>query len=448
MNVYHIPVIILCFIPVLLYSQEKDAREQILRYGIENDVITVLDDLTQDEISAYNELLTVVFTETRNSQILLGIFRLWEKTEYEAGLSFAREELDRIIQDLDFSEDVSRSALTYIAEMKDIESTDVLLKLTENRNSSIAEYAVRALGKIGVVDDKNIAETLLNRLKNLDTAVEDELAIALITALGDLRHEQAGDELLYIMEDEGSPAVQRRIACISIGKIGRREDYPVIERVYLENDSDSILRSYALAGLAEFEGQDITPILVQALKRDSYWRIRVTAAEKLTGRDSKDIQALLQYKAVKDPVKQVRIASLRSLAATDDKETHEFLFDYITNEQFGTESRLAGINALIENKIPGTIDALETLINELWEEDQNRFFEFTSRELSLADWPELLPLYERMLTHSNWLMVVYAIRGIRRNHLGMEEKIKALDAEGVDGRIRREVKLPGTKSSE
>ncbi len=448
MNMHKIQVIILCFIPVLLHSQEKDAREQILRYGIENDVISVLGDLTHDKIASYNELLAEILPETRNPQILQGIFRLWEETEYEAGLPFAREELDRIIQDLDFSEDVSRSALTYIAEMKDIESTDVLLKLTEDRNSSIAEYAVRALGKTGAVSDKNIAQTLLDRLKNLDTAAEDELAIALITALGDLRYEQAGDELLYIMENEGSPVVQRRIACISLGKIGRREDYPVIERVYLENDSDSILRSYALAGLAEFEGQDITPVLVQALKRDSFWRIRVTAAEKLTGQDSKDIQALLQYKAVKDPVKQVRIASLGSLAATGDRDTHDFLFDYIVNEQYDTESRLAGINALINNKVPGTVDALETVINELWEEDQNRFFEFTSRELSLADWSELSPLYERMLTHSNWLIVVYAVRGIRRNHLGMEEKIKALDAEGVDGRIRREVKLPGTRSSE
>lgn len=441
MKRYLLGVLVFGLIPSLLTSQEADSREQTLRYGIETDVIALLGDLTQEKVSGYNDLLAEVISETRDPQILQGIFRLWTETSYEKGLPFAREEIDRILQDQDYSESVILSAIAFLSEMKDGEVLSPLLELVDGENTAVAASSVRAIGRIGIGSETASAQVLLERLEDIDRLAEDDLAAALISTLGELRYEPAGDELLLIVEDAGSSMGQRRIACIAVGKIGREEDYAVIERVFLENDDDAMFRSYALAGLAEFKGHDTTSILVQALKRDPFWRIRVTAAEKLNGNSAEGVQELLRYKAANDPIKQVRIASIKALASSMNDASHSFLLEYFADGEKNAESRLACLKALLENKIPGTIEVIGKVMSKLWEKDQGRFFEFTCRELSYADWPDLSPLYERMLDHDNWLMVVYAIRGIRRNGLALSDKIDAMNTEGLDERIQREINL-------
>ncbi len=79
-------------------------------------------------------------------------------------------------------------------------------------------------------------------------------------------------------------------------------------------------------------------------------------------------------------------------------------------------------------------------MDELWEKDEGRFLEFVCRDLSRTDWVELDPVYERMLSHTNWLLQIYGIRGIRRNNIQtLQEKVNELDKDGIDSRVRREV---------
>ncbi len=417
---------------------ESDPTEQILKYGTETDVITILSDLASEKVGTYNGLLTDVIAETRDPQIVQGVFQLWKATSYMEGLPLGREKLNRVVQDYDYFEPVILEVIAYLVEVKDLESVELLLQMVDNRNTNVAASAVRAIGQIGIDDEKLSAQPLLDQLKSIDRLSEDNLSVALISTLGELRYTKAADELLLIIEDTASPPGQRRIACVSIGKIGREEDYQVVERLYLEAD-DAMFRAYALAGLAEFSHRDSTPMLVQALKRDPFWRIRLNAAEKLQGNDSDTVQELLRFKADKDPIKQVRMASLKALAASSNAKSHSFLVNYYTNDSKDHESRIECLKYLLEYRIPGAIDAIHEVIEKLWEKDERRFLEFTGRELSFADWDDLGPIYEKMLDHDNWLIVVYSIRGIRRNELGFEDRLNAMDSEGTNERIRREL---------
>lgn len=420
-------------------EEEVDRREEVLLYGIDNEVLTVLGDLQRDKINKYNELLISVFNETRNTDITQGIFRLWDDTSFAEGLPTARAELDKIVNDEDFDSLTVQAAIAYLANQEDMESTSQLLVLSDYRDSRIAASAVRALGKIGQIEDSASLETLLDKLKKEDPIAEEDLVAALIVTLGELRYEPASQEFVYIVEDAGASAGHRRLACISLGKIGRSEDFEIVETLYYET-GDATLRSYALAGLAEFPDQDTTDILVQALKRDSFWRIRVTAAEKLSGNSDQGVITLLQYKALNDPINHVRIASLKSLGTYSDQDNFDFLLEYYKDKSKGTDVRLACLSILVENEIPGTNDAVSEVMDELWEKDSGRFLEFTCRDLSQSRWDDLAPVFERMLDHSNWLIQVYGIRGIRRNDIpGFDAAIEALDTDGVDGRVRREV---------
>ncbi|MDF1568104.1 MAG: HEAT repeat domain-containing protein [Spirochaetaceae bacterium] len=427
-----------------LYAQETeesrdevDKREQTLLYGIDSEVMGVLGDLQQDKIGSYNDILTTVVEETRNRDIIQGIYRLWNDTDYLDGLPLARRELAKVTEDEDYETSVVQTAMAFIADQEDGESIPLLMELSSHRDSGLAASAVRSIAKMPPEDID--ATSLLDRLKKEDPVSEEDLIAALIVTLGELGYTPAADELVMIAEDAGASAGHRRLACVSIGQIGRESDYQVVENIYFESD-DAMLRSYALAGLAEFPGHETDDILIQALKRDSFWRIRVTAAEKLSGADSDEIGDLLMYKAANDPVNHVRIASLRSLGSISGGKYRRFLLDYYKNERHATDVRLACLSVLVENQIPGTKDAVNTVMDELWEKDPGRFLEFTCRDLSLAEWKDLAPVYERMLDHPSWLIQIYGIRGIRRNGIAsLEGRVTAMDADGFDGRVRREI---------
>ena len=419
---------------------EVDTRRLTLLYGIDSEVLTVLADLRSDSLATYNDLLLGVMADSRNSEIAREIYALWSATEWDGGLEMAAAEISNVLEDEDYETTVVQAAIAYIADRRYSEVLPELGEIAAGRDTKMAASAVRAIGKIGDAEaGAMIGEGLLERLIKEDPNTEDDLVASIIVTLGALEYEPAAAELVAIMEDEGASDGHRRLACVSIGQIGREGDYELVERLYYES-SDATLRSYALAGLAEYTDRDTTGILIQALKRDSFWRIRLTAAEKLGENGASEAAELLRYKAEYDPVNQVKIASMTALGRLGDNTSRIFLIDTYTDDGRGTEVRLAALSVLVDNRLRGTDDAVMSVMDELWEKDRGRFLEFTCRDLSRADWPALSGVYERMLDHSNWLMQVYGIRGIRRNSLaGLYGKVNALDAEGVDGKVRREV---------
>ena len=417
---------------------DRDPRENVLLYGIETDVLAVIASLTEEGTADYNTLLTGILDETKSPKIGRAVYRLWDETDYIEGLTAARAELTKVLEDFDYSADVVKAAMAYLAGRKDTESVDALVRIAGSLDISMAAAAVRAVGRIGSAGEEN-AEALLERFREADPVSEEDLVSALIVTLGQLAYAPAADDLVPAAEDSLWSLGHRRLACVSVGRIGRDEDYPVIERIFFESE-DATLRAYALAGLAEFPRGDPTDVLVQALKRDSFWRIRVTAAEKLAGNNSENVVRLLEYKAENDPVKQVRAAAMRSLGAASNPGARRFLHGYVRNETESPENRLGALKVLIENRIPGTADTVKALMDQLWEKDEGRLLEFTALELSRAEWNELAPLYERMLDHPNWLLQVYAVRGIRRSGIErLAPKIDAMNTEGVHGQLKREI---------
>ena len=417
---------------------DREKREDILRYGIDSEVIEVLGNLRGEGDGSYNDLLTEVLLESRNTPIKQEIYRLWTDTEYRDGLPFAREELEKVIEDEDYVTAVVLTSMAFIAGMEDNEATSELAALAGHRNDDIAAAAVRAIGSVGAGGDDGTPELLLDRLRREDPVASEDLVAALIVTLGELRYAPAAEELVSIAEDEGASQGHRRLACVSIGKIGREGDDKTVERLYYESE-DAMLRAYALAGFAEFKGRNSSEVLIRALKRDSFWRIRVTAAEYLATAGGVEVDELLRYKAANDPVNHVRNAALKSLGARSGAENGLFLTDYFRDSDRGVEDRIVCLGVLLDNRVAGTVEAVKDVMGEEWGRP-GRFLEFVCRDLSRADWNALAPAYEQMLSHDNWLIQVYGIRGIRRNHLlSLQGKVNALDADGVDGHVRREV---------
>jgi len=447
-----LPVLLLCFLHPLAFSQETNAEsvkpetdsiEEILRYGIDTELLEVLGMLQQEKNAKYNHILASLILETKDSTIIQGIYRLWDDTSFTPGFSLARDEINKVIEGDDYHPSVIQAAMTYLANQNDSQSLPIFSQLHNFHDTVIATASIRAIGKMADNGTKMNTEELGRSMRELlleeDPNTEDELYAALIVSLGSLRYRPAADELIGIVEDAGASLGHRRLACISVGEIGRSEDFKILEHVYYESE-DATLRAYALAGLTKFADQDMRDNLVQALKRDSFWRIRLTAAESLAGFHDEEIMKLLRYKAANDPVSQVRIASLKSIGATGGSENSKFILNYFHDRQKNTEMRLAALDVMLENRISGTNKAIHKVMDELWEKDEGRFLEFVCKNLASSDWPRLTPVFDRMLNHPHWLIQVYGIRGIRRNGiLSLQERVDAMDTEGTDERVRREI---------
>ncbi len=426
-----------------------DRQRQVLLYGIDSEVLDVLSSLQSEGVDTYNPLLKELLGEIRNPDIRSKIFQLWEITKWEDGVESAENELRKVLNDDLYDVAVIQAAAYYLAQSSDKADIHLLAELSEARDSRIAATAVRSIGKIAEKSSipesevEKVGEPLLQKFLKEDAYEEDELTAALIVTLGKLKYTPSADALLAVAEDEGSPGGHRRFACVSVGKIGRPEDYESIEQIYFTS-KDANLRAYALAGIAEFP-RDSSDILVQALKRDSFWRIRLTAAEKLgnipAGSSAGEkLDELLRYKASIDPVKQVRMAAMKSLGKRSGTVNDQFLIDYYADINRSPELRIAALDILTENKIKGSVEAVSEILNKLWVKDSERFMEFTCRNLSRSEWDELAPLFERMLDHPNWLIQVYGVRGIRKNGLSkLEARVQALDNDKTDGRLVQEI---------
>ena len=136
----------------------------------------------------------------------------------------------------------------------------------------------------------------------------------------------------------------------------------------------------------------------------------------------------------------MRIASLKALGTSHDTANADFLLEYFKDKQKATDVRLACLSVLVEQQVSGTNDAVNEVMDDLWEKDEGRFLEFICRDLSRSDWDNLAPIFDRMLDHNSWLLQIYGVRGIRRNSISsLQGKVNALDKEGIDERVRREV---------
>ena len=63
------------------------------------------------------------------------------------------------------------------------------------------------------------------------------------------------------------------------------------------------------------------------------------------------------------------------------------------------------------------------------------------KTLSTSEWDSLAPLYEKMLSHPDFVIKIYGIRGAKLNKISsLESNITGLDIEGQHVNVRREAK--------
>ena len=406
-----------------------EERRELLLYGIDDQVIELIATLMDEK----NEILAgevfAAYKMTRNPRMRIQILKYFREIDF-AG---AREEALVVVDSFeDQPSQLVSEAIMYLTRGGSLEDLgERFVPLLDAADEEVARMAIKGIGLSRI---ETGAQKLLELLDDGD--YPSNLKPEIILALGDLKNPAALPRLQEILEDEGENPVWRRYACASLGKIGDETALPAIEKVLY--DQDAMLRSYAVGSLQYFDTDKVADLLVAAL-RDSFWRVRLSAAQGLGKMEAVEAVPILIFKAEKDPEMNVRIEAVRALGAIADGPSLDALGRFYRQELTPVTLRIISAEILAEKDLPNSLELFKNVMDKHWGKDSTRILERTAQILSRAESPLLEPFYARFLDSGEMVVMIYGIRGIAKNKLvSLKDAVEKLSGEGNHRSIRKE----------
>jgi len=420
----------------LVSSLNKEKRD-VLLYGIDSEVLDVINTIRSEKDTTFNAELAELISKNDNAEINRAVFDYLGELKVDLAEGRALELLQGHMDDYDYSVNLLLSAIGYLGNIQSKKAGSVFYDLLKDHNVTLASAALRGIGKLK--DPSRVSE-IMDLLKEYsgDSEYQDFSASAILV-LGELKYTDAEPLLEEILQDEDSPASQRQYSAVAIGQFQLPKGLELLQSMYTSVE-DSLLRSYVLKGITEYNNSDIEELLISAL-RDSFWQIRVAAAEGLGKRKTADAVDILKYKVNKDPVRQVRYASLKALASIGNGAAADFIFSQFEGERTPFDIRQKSLDLMLKDKIPGSIDSLKKVLEPKWDKDKDGELGAFCKTLSTSEWKELKPFYIRMMANKDFVIRIYGIRGVKLNKIiSLKDAVQSLDSEKESVNVRREAK--------
>jgi len=391
----------------------------VLRYGIDSEVLKVIKSISESEEKSLNQELTALFVDSLNFEVrkaVLDYFAAARIRDAEAA-SFAVLDGEQI--------DDSRLAIAcinYLSALKAPGLEPRLLKYVDHRDDRVAETAITGMGEVG---GERSGQLLVERLQEADYPAERKPEI--ILALGKMKYRGGVDALIAITENRDEQRIWRMYAAASLGQIGEERAIPHLKAMFAE--SDSLVKAYAASALAKFDMSAVQGLLQQGL-RDSNVRVRVAAAGALANEQARDSVDILIYKAKHDPERQLRLKAIEALGVIGTAAAWEYLRELYSDRIALPVYREAAFVALCENALGENLDTFRKVIEQEWSSKDQKLVEFTARKLSTTVASGLKWFYERFLSSANVYVRIYALRGIEKNGLrSLREKVEKISTD-------------------
>lgn len=398
---------VILFSPMPL-SIHGDERLDTLRFGIDSEVLSLIDTLAEEKEDSYHEDLLEIYGDTINDSLKTRIVAFFDELDTDLGVEpFFKELQEKWDQEMD--ESLLLAVVDYLSSRQNKAISRFFAReLLSSRDNEIFIAAVNALGKSG---DASYTRELAEELERPDISVNTRSA--LISAMGKLGDRDSIDTIKELLVDEGEEKSVRWRAASALGEIGGAESLRALISVL--DDPDPVLRSRIIEALGSFDDSEAEQVLIQAL-RDSFWRVRVSAATALGEMQSTAGVDILIYKAEHDPdSRNVRMAAIDALGEIGSGRSMEFLEDHYLNEKSPLATRSRALSVLLE-KAPARG---EGAIGKIFQAEQPGkaapIVKETARILSLQKKENLEGLYRSMLESGEKELILEALQGIRIN---------------------------------
>ena len=349
-------------------SEDWQSEKDIINYGLEHEIISLIKELKEKEQDDLNEELIKLFNETRLSPIRVAILDFFGSIKAPV---LNEEVLKRLETIEDYKTSESKSLLYYVAQNKMESAKPFLHSIIERKTE---EYLVEALDALGKIGDEDDGAFLIDYYENIDVddeKKEDIIKEAILKALDGISPPESLDFFLNIIEDAGEGIMIRSFAILALSNIKNDDVLQKLISIY-SSSSEPHIRLYSIKALSKFEGEETKKVIAEAL-RDSYYKVRLEAINSIAEGDEKTVEYLL-YRAKKDPELSIKLVAIEKLTSLHSAKANEELVKMFNSDNVGTSIRVKIADGLLKNEFDIIFADVERVSIESTKSEKDKIF--------------------------------------------------------------------------
>lgn len=411
---------------------ETTKRIETLKYGIESDIISLVDTLIKEEDKTYKDDLLAIFETSRNVKVKEKIIEYFIQIKDPSLTNYAIS----ILEDpYDQKKSIVGFVFRYVSELKIKEACPQVMELLKSENEDYYDNALSAIGKIGGSEEALFVASLLD---------SDDLTVgrkqAIMRSLGELNAVETFDKLVEIAKDTEENTFVRMYACESIGNMKKQEAVDVL--VDLFEESDNNLRTYVLKGISNFNDEKSKSVILEGFK-DNYHKIRLEAAQAAEKNKIEEAVPYLLYRAKNDPESSVKYACYNALGTIQTKEAVDYLISVVTNKKLSETARAKAAVILLKNKIYSSYDSIILVARDTLKDDKLKNLRYAlGKEFAKYEEPKFEDICREYLAHKDVLTCGTGLDIFAKNNFdNLVADVKAISINDKAGANKRKARL-------
>ena len=411
-----------------------EERLAALRYGTENEIVSLIQSLKTEKISSMDGELLALAETSHSSSILSGIFTFFAEEE-KPGLESLASKIVR--REEDVSNETILAALDYLGKTKAVDTISDLRDLIEKGDSRFQVSAFRALGRVVSGEKNSAADEAAEYIADYYATRNppDENRRELIFALGDTASSAALELLEEITQNNDERASLRIAALSSLAKIADPSSLAVVSAAASSQDPN--VRAAAMAALGPFSGETVDQAILEGF-RDSFYRTRIAAAQAAKQRKLTTAVPYLRYRAEKDDVPAVKEEAIKAMGAIGGGESMEALEAFFVEKKNSDRIRLAAAEALLENDGGRFAAPVIAGMDEAKKKNQTSLYNGFVRLLTKAQAPGFEDLARRFFASGGVIEKSLALDlAVNNRFLSLESEIRSLTEDKNVGLARK-----------
>lgn len=394
----------------ILIAESDDKRVDILKYGLENEIVDLVNDIEKRDDRSLNDELESLFETTRSNAVRESILSCYGKQKNPAFNKFCLNVLE---DPYTFKNTTVSSVFQYVQAIPVNEAAPLVRELLKNESEEFRDQAIRTLGKIG--NDEDALYLFDYMQSNIPGDERQRLIIRqnVMTALGELKSEAAWEDFVLVAQDEEENTMIRATAARALGMIGKEGGVGILAELF-EAD-DPILRAAVVTALSSYSDNEAVSVVQEGLK-DTHYRVRLEALDAVKKQASKNAAPYVRYRAENDPVEAVKMKAFDVLASLGEHDATGWMLDQIRDKNTSDKIRMRIITVLMEHNRSAVIDdAIQVAFASL-KDDRKKWIRYELGKLfAKYDDGALSAVAEAYITHGDTLTKSIGIELYNKN---------------------------------
>lgn len=389
-------------------TNEATAYEEIFRWGMENQILETLKEISENKKTVSRELLESLYRNTLSATVKSSCLDYWR----ENNDSFLFDEILSEWRELPVRETILQQAslnylFAFLPEAPDEKTTAIL-----NDVLRYADYGVKNYLLSKMAEKPTAAfEPLLTEVWKTAEG-QSSFQAAVLKTFGKLKSEEAFPVLKSQLENEDAPTDLRMAAAEGLGYYETAEAYEVLASKMTE--SSVYLRLKIFEALLSLKNPHLDKAIEQGGK-DSYWQIRRSIFQFIGENNLSEYAPMMLFKAKNEPQASVRETVIRQLGKMDSPEVRSFLQQTVKDENATIKMRQSAFDALAGYQYAQQIPFLMDLWSRYKDKPTGTIAEHMAMRLSTTEEAGLDVMYELFFLSPVGLFKLYALRGIALN---------------------------------